>query len=233
MTSSDSPPARRPRGFRGLLTRETSDFDRGISFFDAIYGFAITLLIANVDAPRGDAWHDLPTLLETGILHQLGGFALSFIAIAAFWRVNLALVQRISAMDSATTTMNLLAAAFVITLPFTTQGISDPESQGFVLSTIVYAANIAVASLAQLAMFETARRRGLEVTPMSPQVHRIFVLDSLPTAVVFLASIPITLVWGADAGKISWAALIVIGPLSGRLASRALRAAEQPPSSRE
>jgi len=200
--------------------RETSEFDRGISFYDAIYGFAITLLIANVDAPPPDAWQDLATFLRTGVLHQLGGFALSFVVIAVFWRINVRLVKRISAMDSATTTMNLIAAAFVILIPFTTQGISDPGSAGYALPTALYAANITLASLAQLAMFQTARHRGLETEPMSKRENVALVLDSIATPLVFVVSIPVALLWGADAGKLTWASLLVLGPLSAYVIRR-------------
>lgn len=208
-------------GGEALLRRDSAEFDRGVSFFDAVYGFAVTLLIANVDAPPAEAWHDLSSLLATGILAQLGGFALSFVVIAVFWRLNVHLVQRISAMDGATTTANLAAAAFVILIPFTTQGISDPGSTQFALPTAFYAANIAVVSLLQLSVFEVARARGLEIDPMSKKEHVRFILDALPTSVVFFASIPIALLWSAEAGKLTWASLIVIGPLTARLVQRA------------
>jgi hypothetical protein len=35
--------------------RDTAEFDRGIQFFDAIYGFAITLLITTVHLPPSSA----------------------------------------------------------------------------------------------------------------------------------------------------------------------------------
>lgn len=209
------------RGGEGLLRRDSAEFDRGVSFFDAVYGFAVTLLIANVDAPPAEAWHDLSSLLAAGVLHQLGGFALSFVVIAVFWRLNVQLVQRISAMDGATTTANLAAVAFVILIPFTTQGISDPGSAQFALPTAFYAANIAVVSLLQLGVFEVARARGLEIEPMSKKEHVRFVLDALSTPVVFFASIPIALLWSADVGKLTWASLIIIGPLTARLLQRA------------
>ena len=41
------------------------------------------------------------------------------------------------------------------------------------------------------------------------------------TPLVFLVSIPVAMAFGATAGKLTWAVLIVLGPLSGILASRA------------
>ena len=49
---------------------------------------------------------------------------------------------------------NLLAVALVMLIPFTTQGISDPESSQFALPTAMYALNIALASLAQIGFAE-------------------------------------------------------------------------------
>ncbi|WP_205739601.1 TMEM175 family protein [Georgenia sp. SYP-B2076] len=214
--------ARRPRS--GLLERETSEFDRGLSFFDAIYAFAITLLITNVDVPPDATWEDPGALVATGVLHQLGGFVLGFIVIALFWRVNVTLVKRITAMDPATTTANLVAAAFVILIPFTTQGMSDPTAAAYGLPTAIYAANIALASLAQLAMYEVARRRGVEVRPTTRRENVAHVLDSLATPLIFLASIPVALAWGGYVGKLSWLVLLLVAPLAEHLAWRGVPA---------
>lgn len=215
-----SPPESRPPPRAGVLTRETSEFARGLSFFDAIYAFAITLLVVNIDVPPTEAWRSLATLTVTGLPRQVGGFALSFIVIAVFWRINVRLVQRISAMDPATTMANLVAAALVVLIPFTTQGISDPGSAPYALPTVLYAGNIALASLAQMTMFEVARRRGLERAPLSPKEHRAWLVPGLVTPAVFLASVPVALVWGGDVGKLFWLALAVLSPLAGRVGRR-------------
>ncbi|WP_167043335.1 TMEM175 family protein [Salinibacterium sp. ZJ454] len=210
-------------GRDGVLARKTSEFDRGLGFYDAIYAVAITLLIVNVDVPEPDAWHDLSSLAASGLFYQLAGFALSFLVIAVFWRVNVRLVQLLSALDPATTTANLVAVALVVLVPFTTQGISDPETAGFALPTVFYAVNLAAVSVAQTLMFQIARRKGLEIRPRGRRENRILLIDALTTPLVFLASVPVALLWGADAGKLSWASLLLIGPLSGRLAIRAIQ----------
>ena len=40
---------------------------------------------------------------------------------------------------------------------------------------------------------------------------------------MFLVSIPIAMTWGATAGKLTWATLLVLGPLVGILTERAIR----------
>lgn len=144
------------------IRRETSEFDRGLSFFDAIYGFAITLLITSLHLPLAQAWRSLSALLGSGILNQLGTFAISFAVIGLFWRLNVRLVQQLREMDQVTITANLVAAAFVILIPFTTRGLTDNRLVEFALPTALYAVNIVAVILSQAVMFQIARHRGLE-----------------------------------------------------------------------
>jgi hypothetical protein len=46
---------------------------------------------------------------------------------------------------------------------------------------------------------------------------------ALVTPLIFLVSIPIALAWGATAGKLTWAITLVLGPVVGVLAGRAIR----------
>jgi hypothetical protein len=52
-------------------------------------------------------------------------------------------------------------------------------------------------------------------------VSRRLVLASLVTPLVFLASIPIAVGVGSQAAELSWLLLVVLGPLTGRIAPRA------------
>jgi uncharacterized membrane protein len=207
----------------GFAPRSSSTFGREVSFFDAVYGFAATLLIANVDAPPADAWRSMEALLASGAGAQLLGFALSFTVIAVMWRVNVRLTRRLAGLDVPTIAINLAAAASVVLIAFTTQGISDPESEEFPLATALYAANIALAALLQTAMFQIGRARGLERVPSSRRSNLLDTAGALVTPLIFVVSIPIALTWGATAGKWTWATAIVLGPLVGTLTARASR----------
>lgn len=207
---------------RSFEATDSPEFDRGVSFFDAIYGFAVTLLIANVDAPPAEAWRSLSALAESDVAAQLVGFALSFTVIAVFWRLNVRLVRRLVGLDGPTTALNLVPAALVILIAFTTQGISDPGSAYLALPTAFYALNIALVALAQTVMFQVARARGLEKVPSSPRENVFDLIDSVMVPLVFLLSIPIALYVDADAAKWSWTILLVLGPLSGYWTSRAI-----------
>lgn len=195
-------------------------FGRDISYIDAVYGFAATLLISNVDAPPAESWKSLNALVVSGVASQALGFVLSFTVIAVFWRLNVRLTRLLTGLDSVTTALNLVAAACVIFLAFTTQGISDPKSFDLPLPTVAYAVNVALVSVCLTMMYEVARARGLLRHPTSPRQNIVDLLTGLITPTVFLLSIPVTLLWGAIPGRWCWATLIVLSPVAGILAAR-------------
>lgn len=195
-------------------------FGRDVSYIDAVYGFAATLLIANVDAPPAAAWRSLDALVASGVVFQAFGFVLSFTVIAVFWRLNVRLTRLFTGLDSVTTILNLVAAAGVIFLAFTTQGISDPASSHLRIPTVLYAVNVALVSICMSTMYEVARARGLLRHPTSLRQNAADLAAGLVAPMVFLASIPVTIVWGAIPGRWCWAALIVLSPIAGILAAR-------------
>ena len=200
--------------------RDTVEFARAVAFFDAVYAIALTLLVVNIDPPEAADWASLDTLLGSGLGWQLLGFAISFAVIAVFWRVNHRIVAGFSALTSGTIIANLVAIAFVVLVPFSTQGISDVDTADEPLAVAVYAVDISLAVLAQSAMFAVARHDGVLGHPLPRRADTIRFIDTLTTPVVFLASIPVAYAFGADWGRYTWATLLVIGPLSGRWADR-------------
>lgn len=203
-------------------SRTSGTFGREVSFFDAVYGFAATLLISNVDAPPAEAWRSLDALLASGVATQSLGFLLSFVVIVAIWRANVRLVRRLRGLDSVTTVINLGASASAVFLAFTTQGISDPHSSELPLPTALYALNIAVAILGQSVMFQVARARGLERVPTTPRENLVSLSIVLVTPAVFVLSVPMAFWIGPDAAKLSWLSLLVLGPISGIVGARIL-----------
>lgn len=212
-TGNASGPRRDPDEY---FSSDSNEFGRGVSFFDAVYGFSATLLIANLDAPPPEAWRNLDALLASGIGGQLFGFALSFAVIALFWRSNVTIQRSLTGLDGPTITANLLAVALVMLIPFTTQGISDQTSDDFALPTALYALNIALAALAQSLLAWIGRRRGLERHPRSGRDYALEMAAASITPLVFGISIPIALWFGPAAGQWTWLALAFLLPLTRR-----------------
>ena len=208
--------------------RSTTEFGRSLSFFDAIYAFAVTLLVTNVDPPPARSWASVATLWNSNLPGHLFGFLLSFVVIAVYWRVNFRLIGSMALMSHRLIVWNIVAVFFIILIPFTTQGTSDPDTDDLPLPTALYALNIALASLAQTAIYVSARKHGLthaEAGQGKPSLGQILPFLTVPA--VFLASIPVTLLAGPTAGRLVWATLFIINPLAGKFLSTAAKPSAQ------
>lgn len=201
-----------------VYVRDSSEYGRSLGFFDAIYGFALTLLIANLDIPPAAAWASVPALLDA-VGSQLLGFLISFVVIVFFWRSNSRLVARLKGLDSRAVMCNIVLAGLIIFIPFTTQGISDGDLTALALPVSLYALNLAAAILVEIAMFQGALRRGLSITPVSPRARRAELLDALVNPVILLASVPVALLWGGTVAKYVWLLMLIASPISGRIAA--------------
>lgn len=207
--------------YRQVFERQGPEFDRGLGFFDAIYGFAITLLIANVDLPPAEAWQSPATLLDHGLDDQLLGFAISFIVIAVFWKRNTELLGGFTAIDGPVIAANLVTAALIVLLPFTTQSISDPQISELPLPVALYAANVALAIVSLSAMLEVGRARGLLADDVASAAARWAErVDVLAKIAVFAVSIPVAYLASADWGMFVWLSLLVVAPVTGRWSDR-------------
>ncbi len=204
--------------------RDTSNFDRAVGFFDAVYGFSLTLLVTTIDVTDVQAWQSLGELLAADGT-QLLSFLISFVVIVAFWRQNHAMIARFTALDSATITANVVVMAFVVFIPFTTEAMGHPDLQALALPTAMYAFNVGAAILAGTLVYQVGIRRGLVDQDEPPRARRAWTIDALTKPVVMFASIPVTYfgvaLWGdSSAGKLFWLLLLVVGPVSGRWADR-------------
>lgn len=210
----------------GIFQRDGIEYGRGLSFFDAIYGFAITLLIANIDLPPASSWSSLTTLLDDGLSEQLVGFVISFIVISVFWKHNTDVLSRFTGMDATIIAINLAMAGLVVFLPFTTQAISDEAVLEFPLATALYALNIVLLILALLSMVEVGRARGLFMDGTQPGLRWAIRIDLGAQACVFLLSMAVAYLVSPDAAHLMWVVVlplvaIVTGRQRGRMLARA------------
>ncbi|MFA5607842.1 MAG: TMEM175 family protein [Leucobacter sp.] len=213
-----------------FFDRDGAEFGRGLGFFDAIYGFAITLLVANIDLPPAEAWRDPSHLLDTGLGTQVLGFLISFVVIAVFWWSNTDLLSRFRGVDGAVTVANLVIACLIVFLPFTTQGISDPTTTEYPLATALYAVNVALAIAAQSAMHEIGRARGLVDEDLPRGAWWAARVDVLAKIGILLLSIPVAYLVGPSWGQLSWLLLFPVGVLTGRWSDRVSRRAAEVPA---
>ena len=136
------PPAKRRR--RSPLAN--IERDRIIMFSDGVFAIVLTLLVLEITAGHGNAWHDLKEALP-----ELGVFAWSFFLGLRFWVLHVRLFGALKGKipeDFADTNGVLLF--FVALLPFSTKFFSDHFHQTW--GAVVYAVVIGMIGFMQARM---------------------------------------------------------------------------------
>lgn len=195
------------------------EFGRTAGFFDATFSIAATLLVVTL-APETADWSDWSRFLEAE-WPALLSFVISFVVICAFWWANHRLVATLDAMSSRFVGACLVMLGFVVLLPFTTGGLGDVDDRtSGEVAAIGYALNVSMVSLLTMVLVVVAARERLySRAPTAAQV-RGKLIGLVDTPVVFLLSIPVTIVVGPLWGRYSWLLLAVTGGIVGRIGRR-------------
>ncbi|KMS76369.1 hypothetical protein ACM01_05940 [Streptomyces viridochromogenes] len=185
---------------------------------DSVFAIAVTLLVLDFYVPRGlssdgydDALHEL--------IPNLGAYALSVLVLGAFWREHRRIFGYVRQVDGQVITLSIVGLSVAALLPFPTKLLSEygrePES------VAIYAAAVAALGAADLAvLLVLVRRPWLRGAKQPPEGFGLFVLDLSVTVVVFVASIPLALVYGETAMWL-W---LVMAPVKVAIGRRARRA---------
>jgi len=198
-----------------FFERESVEFIRTMTLMDAIFGFALTLLVVDLEVPPPAEWQSLHTLLGGGMGERLIAFLISFLVIAGMWVLNHQVLSLFHALDAPTVRTCIYLVALVIFVPFTTRAVSAPDPYKYPLPTAVFAANVAAIALVTVALILVGRARRLTDNPL-PKPGLI--AHSLAVAVVFLISIPIAYRFGPNPAQWSWLSLAPISPTVSFLA---------------
>lgn len=208
---------------RSAAGRMFLDSGGAFSFFDNVFAVAMTLLVTTI-TPTASAWRSWSTLWEDSG-NQLTAFAISFLLIAVYWWANRKFLSSLRAISPRMVFCNLVMLAFVVLLPVSTNALGEGSINTTGVATVVYAINIAAISTMMVVEFLVARAEDLLDPMPSSRLVVLEVLDGMLAPVVFLVSIPITILVSPYWGRWTWAALFVLGPMSGRRL-RAARVAE-------
>jgi uncharacterized membrane protein len=145
------------------------DFERFITFIDAIVAIAITLLVL----PLVDLATELDGGSVTGLLRdhetQIGAFLLSFVVIAALWYDQHRVLQSVIAHDPLLTRLMLAWTLTIVVLPFPTALVADVGSQQ--VTKILYIGTMAISSALLTAMaWRIGRTRDIRDSDDKPEV---------------------------------------------------------------
>jgi uncharacterized membrane protein len=196
-------------------SREESEFDRAIGFFDATFALALTLLVTTLDVSgTPSVWGSLGSL-DDAVGSQFIAFAIAFALIANYWLVHHRLIASFDAIDTPLIVANLFLIATVVLLPFTTEAVGDPKIEDLALPTAVFALDVAAASIMLTIIYWLAWKRDLfRSRPSRPELRANLLASAIP-AVVFIASIPIAYVASPTAAKLSWLSLLILDRIGG------------------
>lgn len=197
--------------------REALEFARAITFFDAIFAFAVTLLITSVDDFTPEAWSSLSALRDANGPSLLA-FTISFLVVVSFWRANHRMLASFRALDTRLITVNVAFMFGIVLLPFVTEALGRQGTQP--LAVAAYAVVLSYLGIMQAAVWQTAAQHGLLRHPPTRAQRRRHLLGTVPVPLVFLVSIPLGYRYGANVAQWSWLSLFVAGPLVESIGDR-------------
>ncbi|MGY1579000.1 TMEM175 family protein [Streptomyces sp. MN13] len=191
--------------------------ERLLALADGVFAIAITLLALDLSVPRDldtEQYHQ--ALLD--VLPDFGAYALSVLVLGNFWRGHRSIFRLVRQIDGQLISLSLLGLGVAALLPFPTRLLADYGGEP--VSVAIYAATVAALGATHLALVGVlARRPWLRGGEDLEEGFGTQALDLGATVVLFLLSVPLTLVFGAAAAW--WWVLLV--PVKAYLGRRALR----------
>ena len=196
--------------------KRVMDSARVIGFTDGLFVVAATLLVVSIDIPtipERDVATQLPHVLDD-IVPQLVSYFISFAVIVLFWFRHHALFDRVHTHDARFVALNMVFLAFIAVLPFPSELLGKYGQE--TISAVIYAINVLVLSSLLIALYIYSERKGLVHADVQRGGYRMRAVSVL---MVFGASIPIAVIFGARAAEYTWLGMFIVP----RLLSRATR----------
>ena len=185
--------------------RDQAEYIRIVSFSDAVFAIAMTLLIVTVDAPEPPV-PDL-TAKVRALSPEIFSFFLSFAVIGRYWLAHHRFFGLLQAVSGSLLRWNLLYLALVAFLPWPTALVGDfPMST---LAVVAYALCAAAVNAVETRMYAVAVEDGLLERSLPKDVQRYALVASLVPVFVFILSVPVAL-WDRRAAIVLW--LLILGP---------------------
>jgi uncharacterized membrane protein len=198
---------------RGLIDSDSERLMGHISAFsNAVFAFAITLLILDIKVPAGTNKADLAATLLSMWPNYLA-FLLSFFVIGMYWLAYIRMLRETVHVDRNFIWLNLLFLLFIVIIPFSTNLISVYLSE---LTVILYAALMACAGFIHSFMRIYACNHQLVAEKYSALHIRKGITISFVSPVCFTLSIGIAFI-NSLAAQLSWILIFVLHIIIGRL----------------
>ena len=189
------------------------DSSRVVGFTDGLFVVAATLLVVSIDIPNipeRDVATQLPHVLDD-IVPQLLSYFISFAVIVLFWFRHHALFGRVHTHDARFVALNMVFLAFIAVLPFPSELLGKYGQEK--ISVVIYAINVLVLSSLLISLYLYSERKNLVDANVEGGIYRVRALSVL---LVFGASIPVALLFGARAAEYTWLGMFIVPRLLAR-----------------
>jgi uncharacterized membrane protein len=189
------------------------DSSRVVGFTDGLFVVAATLLVVSIDIPtipERDVATQLPHVLDD-IVPQLLSYFISFAVIVLFWFRHHALFGRVHTHDARFVALNMVFLAFIAVLPFPSELLGKYGEEK--ISVVIYAINVLVLSSLLISLYLYSERKDLVDADVEGGIYRVRALSVL---LVFGASIPVALLFGARAAEYTWLGMFIVPRLLAR-----------------
>ncbi len=196
--------------------------NRSEALTDGIFAVAMTLLVIELKLPEHGLVHSAEDLHAAlfALLPKAIAWVLSFFVLALFWIGHHRVFAHLRRADSRLVVLNLLELAAVSLMPFSSA--LSGEFGGYLVSQVVYSANMAALGITALLVLRHVRQRPqLGTAPMPPGVYEgarmriVGVIVVSAVAVVIAALVPVPAI-----GNAAFILMAVISPWSRRLERR-------------
>jgi len=174
-----------------LAVERERDFERFLTFVDAIVAIAITLLVLPLVDVAG-AFHgdSVADLLRTHS-DQIWAFFLSFVVIADLWLAQHRLLHNVVAADRVLLRLMLLWALTIVVLPFLTALVAGSTGQEGVTKALYVGAMAASALVLALVCVLVRRRPELRDSEEKPDhVHSFAMVAAFLAALAVMLLLP-------------------------------------------
>ncbi|GKZ12465.1 TMEM175 family protein [Haladaptatus sp. T7] len=177
----------------GLLSRETEETERLVTFSDGVFAIAITLLVLDISVPTvpaGEPASVLPTLVFEQ-WHELFGYVFSFLVIGSYWVLHRRVFLYIEKSDKRLVWLNLLFLLFVAFVPYATSLFTAyPDRFG----VMFYAGTLAATGFLLAGLWGHAARTRLVQEGLPPRAMAIRAARFFVSPTVFVLSIGIAFI---------------------------------------
>jgi uncharacterized membrane protein len=191
-------------------------FERVVFFSDAVFAIVITLLVLPLTAEIEPPAHGVGYAEHVADLGpRILTFVVSFLVVGQFWIAHHRTFGRIHRADPVLVWLNLVCLLTVAFMPFPAALLGGRTDSTDQFPVVFFASSMTVTSAVLSLIWLYAWRRGL-AEGLTPDEARMINLRSLVTTVVFVVSIPASLL-GLPAAVAFW---LIVLPVARTLVGR-------------